>query len=54
MANYDHIHDDNIVPLFEDILVRRREQRLAVGRFDGLKSRLRRAWGLALGWRRAG
>lgn len=53
MASYDHIHDDNIVPLFEDILIERRDRRLAVGRFDGLKARLRRAWGLAFYWRKA-
>ncbi len=50
MANYDHIHDDNVVPSFEDILVRRRGRR----RFDGLKARLWRAWGLAFGWRKVG
>jgi hypothetical protein len=54
MASYDHIHDDNIVPLFEDILIQRRDQRLAMGRLDGLKARLRRAFGMALGWRRVG
>ena len=54
MANYDHIHDDNIVPLFEDILARRRDQRLATSRFNGLRARLWRAWGLALVWRRTG
>jgi hypothetical protein len=52
MANYDHIHDDNIVPLFEDILARRRDQRLATNRFNGLRARLWRAWGFALVWRR--
>ena len=54
MANYDHIHDDNIVPLFEDILSRRRDQRLTPHRFNGLRARLWRAWGLALVWRRSG
>ena len=54
MASYDHIHDDNIVPLFEDILTRGRDQRLAAARLDGIRARLRRAWGLAVGWRRTG
>lgn len=49
MANYDHIHDDNVVPLFEDIVVRRQR---AVGRFGGLRATLRRAWGVAFRWRR--
>ncbi|HEY6979387.1 hypothetical protein [Reyranella sp.] len=51
MARYDHIHDDNVVPLFEDILARR--QRRAVGRFGSLRATLRRAWDVAFCWRKA-
>jgi hypothetical protein len=54
MTNFDHIHDDNVVPLFDDILVRRRHHRLAGSRFEGLKARLRHACGFAFGWRKAG
>jgi hypothetical protein len=53
MTNYDHIHDDNVVPLFEDILIRRRRRRQAMARLHGLSARLRHACGRALVWRRA-
>jgi hypothetical protein len=54
MANYDHIHDDNVVPLFEPILIWRPHARPAPGRGGGLRARLRSVFGFALPSRKAG
>jgi len=54
MANYDHIHDDNVVPLFEYILIWRCDPSRALGWIDGLKARqLRSVLGVAPALRKA-
>ena len=53
MANYDHIHDDNVVPLFEHILIGRRDTRPRSRRVDGLRARLRSVFGFALDLRKS-
>ena len=54
MTNYDHIHDDNVVPLFEHILLRRRDASHARSRFNGLRAKLWHACGLAFSLRKTG
>jgi hypothetical protein len=54
MANYDHIHDDNVVPLFEHILTWRRDTRPAPVRVNSLRARLMSVFGFALALRKAG
>jgi hypothetical protein len=54
MGNFDHIHDDNVVPLFEQFLIRRRADPAAVGRLTRLRAGLRYACSRACLLRRHG
>jgi hypothetical protein len=53
MANFDHIHDDNVVPLFEQFLIRQRAYPLGRDRLVRLKAGLRYACSLAFVLRKA-
>ena len=53
MANYDHIHDDNVVPLFEYIFIWRRDPWPALVWVYGLRARLRSVLGVAPALRKA-
>ena len=53
MPNYDHIHDDNVVPLFEYILIWRRDPWPALGWVDSLRARFRSVLGVAPALRKA-
>jgi hypothetical protein len=54
MGNFDHIHGDNVVPLFEQFLIRRRDLPGGGGRLTRLKAGLRYACNLACVLRRPG
>ncbi len=54
MSNFDHIHDDNVVPLFEQLLIRQRSYPVPGGRLTRLRAGLRNACSLAFLLRKAG
>ena len=54
MGNFDHIHDDNVVPLFEQFLIRRRDYPARGGRLTRLKAGLRYACSFACVLRKTG